>query len=104
MFAASVVRDDLGEKWYANVYHVELGYGGPEEGGWWYDTGEFQHGEGPFDNREEALTARGALEAEKAWSNEGLPPKHSVISRGVFEVHIETHTGRDFPVGVMHYE
>lgn len=25
---------------YLNCYRVELGYGGPEEGGWWYDCGE----------------------------------------------------------------
>lgn len=25
---------------YANVYAVTRHYGGPEEGGWWYDAGE----------------------------------------------------------------
>lgn len=25
---------------YANVYRVSRCYGGPEEGGWWYDVGE----------------------------------------------------------------
>lgn len=25
---------------YLNVYRVEQSYGGPEEGGWWFDTGE----------------------------------------------------------------
>lgn len=24
---------------FANAYEVTLGYGGPEEGGWWYDVG-----------------------------------------------------------------
>ena len=24
---------------YVNVYLVQQGYGGPEEGGWWYDYG-----------------------------------------------------------------
>jgi hypothetical protein len=24
---------------YLNAYEVTLGYGGPEEGGWWYDIG-----------------------------------------------------------------
>ena len=24
---------------YVNVYHVDQAKGGPEEGGWWYDTG-----------------------------------------------------------------
>ena len=26
---------------FINVYRVNRDYGGPEEGGWWYDTGEF---------------------------------------------------------------
>lgn len=38
--------DDCRETWhplwpkYVNVYHVEQCYGGPEEGGWYYDSGE----------------------------------------------------------------
>src|SRR5262245_7305236 len=27
-------------RWWAVVYEVDRGYGGPEEGGWWYDCGE----------------------------------------------------------------
>jgi hypothetical protein len=27
------------ERRYVNVYEVEEAYGGPEEGGWWYDIG-----------------------------------------------------------------
>jgi hypothetical protein len=26
--------------WYVNVYSISQGYGGPEEGGWWYNVGE----------------------------------------------------------------
>lgn len=26
--------------WYVNAYRVTLGYGGPEEGGWWYSIHE----------------------------------------------------------------
>lgn len=25
---------------YVNVYEVDRNYGGPEEGGWWFDSGE----------------------------------------------------------------
>ena len=28
-------------RWYVNVYERGQRYGGPEEGGWWYDTGCF---------------------------------------------------------------
>jgi hypothetical protein len=39
-------RDAPSQPWYGpqgrwlTVYHVQLAYGGPEEGGWWYDAGE----------------------------------------------------------------
>ena len=26
--------------WYVNVYSMTRHYGGPEEGGWWYNAGE----------------------------------------------------------------
>jgi hypothetical protein len=28
------------QQWFVGVYSVDRCYGGPEEGGWWYDTGE----------------------------------------------------------------
>jgi hypothetical protein len=39
-------RDAPSQPWHGpqgrwlTVYHVQLAYGGPEEGGWWYDAGE----------------------------------------------------------------
>lgn len=38
---------------YVSVYHRERCYGGPEEGGWWYDRCELQ-GSKAFASREEA--------------------------------------------------
>lgn len=35
-----VTRDEDGDPvWFVNVYEVDRAYGGPEEGGWYYDTG-----------------------------------------------------------------
>ena len=31
------------EKFYVNMYSCGRAYGGPEEGGWYYDYGEFKH-------------------------------------------------------------
>ena len=28
-------------KYFVNVYRTERAYGGPEEGGWWYNKGEY---------------------------------------------------------------
>ena len=73
--------------WYKGrwltVYHVQQAYGGPEEGGWWYNVGD----------RLETVNIKGfALGAERArlkrkyaWANDprGL---YSVISEGIIIV------------------
>ena len=28
---------------WLTVYHVQQAYGGPEEGGWWYNVGKYDH-------------------------------------------------------------
>ena len=33
---------------YLAVYEVDRAYGGPEEGGWWYDTGTLRVIHGPY--------------------------------------------------------
>jgi len=45
---------------YVNVYSVDRCYGGPEEGGWWYDTGD-PVASIPAANDEEAGKIRDAL-------------------------------------------
>ena len=40
--------------WYVNEYETNRAYGGPEEGGWWYDYGIFMTCRGVFDNAKEA--------------------------------------------------
>ena len=57
---------------YANVYAVTRHYGGPEEGGWWYDAGEPLHSQrvsgGDHDALEQNLNA---MFAEEAWGDIG---------------------------------
>ena len=64
-------------------------YGGPEEGGWWYDTEEPQIGAGfPLPRvtrtREEAKEACNDMRAWCAESNRGRPSINSVLSEGMF--------------------
>jgi len=47
------------EEWYVNVYHADKGYGGAEEGGWWYDIREPLY----------TVRTRNNIESEK-WLNE----------------------------------
>lgn len=78
---------------YVNVYHAQQAFGGPEEGGWWYDVLE------PIESRlchsrEEALAEFQKL--EERWEkiskeeNQGRP-YHSVLSRGEYRVSVEPH-------------
>lgn len=85
-------------QWVA-LYMVTRQYGGPEEGGWWYDAGtlvtdvEIYRTAGttpaaflPDDvEGADALAAR--LNAAAEQMNFGRRPLHSVISTGIFEVH-----------------
>jgi hypothetical protein len=86
---------------FVNVYLADRAYGGPEEGGWWYDTGELVECY-PVPTREaEALAA--ALRFGK-FSNEGRRPKSSVLSEGVYEIRVEKRPGHDYPTVRPHYE
>ena len=43
--------------WTVAIYEIDRAYGGPEEGGWWYDCGSkvTRMRERTFDTREDAL-------------------------------------------------
>jgi len=97
-------------RWYVNVYERGQRYGGPEEGGWWYDTGCF------VPEKSGLLTDVTEKEAHQAardlWSDldeeaieDNLPPVHSVMYRGGrYTVRAEEQPGRDFPAETPHYE
>lgn len=87
-------------------YEIDRAYGGPEEGGWWYDCGVFQRLSRTFTNEEAAYKwARRAnsllnvLQRDKrsvdsvlysggryaAEVYEGLPPHHYPESKPYYE-------------------
>jgi hypothetical protein len=51
-------------KFYAVVYEMDRRYGGPEEGGWWYDTGTLVHSETTFTKEFAHFRARRLLETD----------------------------------------
>lgn len=71
------------------VYDVGLSYGGPEEGGWWYDAGSLVRVCRVFRSEDRAyaycrrLNAR--LSSRVFGPNVGRYPKSSVLSDGQFE-------------------
>ena len=90
---------------FVNVYFVTLVRGGPEEGGWYYQSGS------PVESWEVTLLPRTTQEAEKtawvAWceeQNEGEPSLSSVLSRGLYEVQIEDSAAAHYPKERPFYE
>jgi hypothetical protein len=79
---------------YATVYFVSREYGGPEEGGWYYDQrvkhASFYVG-GMGEVAADALVA--SLEAWTEFINEDVPPLHSVASEGRYLLVLEEREG-----------
>jgi hypothetical protein len=84
---------------YVNVYELEQGYGGPEEGGWYYEAGE-PVASVPFDTLREAEAERDRLVVR-------FPPgknRYSVAPRGTdYGVYIEGHFAAPFPQHTPRY-
>ena len=102
----SAINQDV----YVNVYLVDQLYGGPEEGGWWYDTGE------PVESicvpaqstsgltREAAEKLRQSKQVYYDSLNKDRRPKHSVLSDGVYEVCLEDRFAEPYPETRPYYE
>ncbi len=86
---------------YANVYLVQLAYGGPEEGGWWYDTGEFLYGL-PIRNKRHGDRLLKRLRDRFHHLDDA--PKSNVNSNGEIQIYIERGRGKHFPTRRPIYE
>lgn len=62
------------------VYEERDSYGGREEGGWWYNTGELVHESRPF------MTKRGALNEEKRLEQQYPRKKRNLLSARASDV------------------
>ncbi len=84
---------------WVNVYDYSRAYGGPEEGGWWVDTGE------PIESH--VFNLERNAEAKLAHLREEYPSTgraSSVNGGDDYIVRIEPHKGRAFPKEWPHYE
>lgn len=95
---------DVTPKLFVNVYLWDKGYGGPEEGGWWFDTYD------PVDDHchqhETELAAQKGLEDELAWAqaeNAERYPPDSAISEGHYVVRLEAWPAKLIPQERPHY-
>jgi hypothetical protein len=69
------------------VYHVDRAYGGPEEGGWYYDCGERVKDRKVYTchSREKAYELASKINASlNENENEGRPSIYSVLSEGQY--------------------
>lgn len=82
--------------WVA-IFLVDPSWGGPQDGGWWFDAGELvtdpeiyaRLGAYPaaFPTEDAAREHAERMARGLDALNEGRPPKHSVLGQGVYEVH-----------------
>ena len=95
---------------YINVYLADRAYGGPEEGGWYYDYGipvESRRVLSPTDYtnpHSEYETELVFLTARYDRLNQSRPDIHSVLSEGRYVVTIEDEFARAYPYKCPPYE
>lgn len=99
--------------WYVAVYLEDRAYGGPEEGGWYYDTGELQEFIDPqgdkvynamFNHRPDAEYFAARLRDLPEFTNEGRPNIGSVNSIGQYRIVVNETPMQNYPEHKPHYD
>ena len=93
-------------KFVVAVYLQDRAYGGPEEGGWWFDTGEHVRTLRVFASEKTAYDYCWRLNEKLATTlNRGRRPISSVLSQGRYgaEIH-EDHAPAAYPENRPYYE
>lgn len=90
------------------LYEMSLGYGGPEEGGWYFDCGELaDYPTRAFTCEKEALAFRAqAQEMANAFENDRGPTGYRSAC-SYYTLHAEIYSGhapKSFPERRPHYE
>jgi hypothetical protein len=89
---------------HVNAYEVGRCYGGPEEGGWWYDAGT-PLGSIMVENIPENIEAgKTLLRAVFGPGYEGNRDRHSAAGEENLEIYVEDHVARPFPASRPRYE
>jgi hypothetical protein len=96
---------------WVNVYHLELCYGGPEEGGWYYDRGTpvYRLCRGFSTRRRDRQRAAACMQrmvgvVERMNREEFRYDYESVCGGEAYTVRVEDHPPRPYPVRRPHYE
>jgi hypothetical protein len=95
-------RGEYHSEFWASAYLVFKNYGGPEEGGWWYEAGELLE---TVECKDEADAENVKAELLERYKDQDSPyPLESVLNTGTLRVIIEDEKGKDFPEVKPHYE
>ena len=86
---------------YVNAYAVSRCYGGPEEGGWWYDSGR-PLASVPVTYGAPTEFISHYLETLLGWKNRD--DRYSVLGGEDFVVYVERKIATEFPESTPHYE
>lgn len=76
--------------YYVNLYQTTQCYGGPEEGGWYYEEGVYHSCMGAYSSQEEAQKKADRLRSWN-WSRD-------------FAAMVQEHPGENYPQYQPHYE
>ena len=92
---------------YVNVYAVSRAYGGPEEGGWYFDIGEVVASHPVRGERQEAILLAAMTELYghlgKKDRNGGMG-RFSVMGGSDYVICVEDEKAEPFPAEYPHYE
>jgi len=96
----------MSTKWIVAVYRVDLAYGGPEEGGWWFPCGELVRISRVFGSEDLAESYSGRMNRKlNALVNKHRPSISSVSSEGQFQASVyEEKPVEYWPPQRPHYE
>ena len=94
---------DYGGIDFLNAYVINRLYGGPQEGGWWFDTG-VPIASVPLRSEDPAamLEWKDYLEKKVSWTSQY--DRHSVLGHDDYGIRVEDFFARDFPEETPHYE
>lgn len=93
-----------GQMKYVNVFLTDRAYGGPEEGGWWYDYGLAQRS---FPCATQRRAERILIICRRICdhrNSERRSDVSSVLSEGAYHAWIDDEPAANYPDRVPHYE
>lgn len=97
--------EDVSQTWrnisHINAYEIRQCYGGPEEGGWWYDMGTCLQSVSVNSN-EDLLIALKMLADTYGDRYTDEPPRHR--DGEDLTIYVEDEPGRHYPTERPHYE